>query len=208
MINNRLRTAAIVAVFLLGSISLPTIAQSTTSIDVVPYVKKKVWFHAKGLDEGQKFQVKIQTGSGELLFSETFKNQDQYKKVLDFSFAQEGDYYIDLINDQGLVRKVIHIGEDALVDNSFKFTTEETEVFSRRFMKVDDAKFALTAESTLDSPLSLRIMDENGNILHEEEEIFDNFGKLINLSQLDKGKYSVALSSKNYTTYYSVNLGK
>ncbi len=198
---------AIVAVILWVSAILPVSAQRTTSVDVVPYANKKVLFNASGLDQSKKFQVKIQNDEGELLFSETFKNQEQYKKLLDFSFAQEGTYYIDLINERGLVRKVIGVSEDALVQSNFKFAVAETVAFTKSIYQVDGDKIALRFKNQLESPVSVKIYDENGHLLHNEDEIEEEtFAKVFNLSQLEKGSYSMTIQAKNYAYYYQVNL--
>lgn len=200
---------ATVAMVLWVSSILPASAQKTTSIDVIPYVNKKVVFNASGLDQSRKFQVKIQNEQGELLFSETFKDQDQYKKVLDFSFAKKGSYYIDLINDRGLVRKVIHVSEDALVQGNLKFATAETLAFTKSILKVPGDKIALRFENQLETPVTVKFYDEQGHLLHEENKIEDeSFGKLFDLSQLEKGSYSMAITAKNYASYYNVNVKK
>lgn len=200
---------AIVAVVLWVSTNLPTLAQGTTNVDVIPYVNKKVVLSASGLDQSQKFQVKIQNEMGELLFSETFKNQDQYKKVLDFSFAKEGNYYIDLVNDRGLVRKVINVSEDALVQGNLKFAAAETLAFTKSILTVPGDKIALHFENQLETPVTVRFFDAEGHLLHQENKIEDSsFGKLFDLSQLKKGSYSMAITAKNYAYYYDVNVKK
>lgn len=200
---------ATVAMVLWVSSTLPVLAQGTTNVNVVPYLNKKVVFGASGLDQSQKFQIKIQNEQGELLFSETFKNQNQYKKVLDFSFAKEGKYYIDLVNDRGLVRKVIDVSEDALVQGNLKFATAETLAFTKSILKVPGNKIALRFENQLETPVSVKFYDEDGHLLHQEEKIEEeSFGKLFDLSQLQRGSYSMAITAKNYAYYYNVNLKK
>ena len=209
MTQKRIGLVAIVAMVLWVSATLPALAQGTTSVDVVPYLEKKVVFKAAGLNQSQKFQVKIQSEQGELLFSETFKNKDQYKKVLDFSFAQKGSYYIDLVNDRGLVRKVIKVSEDTLVEGSLKLAAAETLAFTKSILKVSDDKIALRFENQLASPVTVKFYDEDGHLLHQENRIEDeHFGKLFNLSKLEKGSYSMAITAKNYAYYYNVNVKK
>lgn len=209
MTQKRIGLVAIVAMVLWVSTTLPILAQGTTNVDVIPYVDKKVVFNASGLDQSQKFQIKIQNEQGELLFNETFKNQDQYKKVLDFSFAKEGNYYIDLVNDRGLVRKVINVSEDALVQGNLKFAAAETLAFTKSILKVPGDKIALRFENQLETPVTVRFFDEDGHLLHQENKIEDSsFGKLFDLSQLKKGSYSVAITAKNYAYYYDVNVKK
>ena len=209
MTQKRIGLVATVAIVLWVSTILPAYDQGTTSVDVIPYVNKKVVFNVSGLDQSRKFQVKIQNEQGELLFSETFKNQDQYRKVLDFSFAKEGSYYIDLVNDRGLIRKVINVSEDSLVQGNLKFATAETMAFTKSILKVPGERIALRFENHLDTPVTVKFYDEQGHLLHQESRIEEeSFGKLFNLSRLEEGAYSMAITSKNYAYYYNVNVKK
>jgi len=202
------RLATIVVAVLMMSSVLSVNAQRAVNIEVIPYVKEMVWFNVSGLDKAQQFQVKIQNEQGELLFSETFKNQDQYKKVLDFSIANKGTYYVDLVNDYSLIRKVIKVGEGQLVNSNFKYATEDTKVLSREIHKIGNDKYAIKFENSLGIPISFAIRDNEGNLLHSEKDIDTTYAKLYNLSNLESGDYSMVISAKNYTSYYSVNLGK
>ncbi len=206
-VNLKLRSMAIVAVILSVVAILPVSAQKLTNIQVLPAQNKKVIFHASGLNTQSRFQIKIQDEQGNLLFSETFKDQQDYKKVLDFSFAQEGDYYIDLLNEKGLFRKIVNISEDATSKTDILFDVAETTEFNKSILKVDEKKYAFRFRNELETPVNVKIYDQKGHIIHEELEIVDEeFGKLFDMSKLAAGNYSFAVTAKNYTYFYDVNL--
>ncbi len=206
-VNFKLRSMAIVAVILSVVAILPVSAQQLTNIQVIPAQNKKMIFHASGLNTQSRFQIKIQDDQGNLLYSETFKNKQDYKKILDFSFAQQGDYYIDLLNEKGLFRKIVNISEDSASDSNVLFDVAATAEFNKSVQKVDDKKYAFRFKNELESPVNFKIYDQQGHIIHEELEITEeDFAKLFDLSKLAAGNYSFAVTAKNYTYFYDVNL--
>lgn len=141
-----------------------------------------------------------------VLYSESFKTQRPYHKLFDFSKAEMGTYFIDVIHDGEVNREVLEVSKDNLI---VKHSVAEAQSFKKRIMKNDEGEYTVLFMNKLEEPVTLRILDAKGETLHEDKNIEDPyFLKKYDLTQLDKGTYAFSLSTKSHNYRYDIDLRK
>lgn len=145
--------------------------------------------------------ISIKDANGQVLFTEKSKTS-QYGKKLDFSKLSNGTYFLDLEEPYGVNRKVLVKTEQGLSLKEGNFYIQN----SIRF-KDADKKVVVNIDNTLNQPVTIRITDANGNVLHEVNNIVtDNYNSSFNLSSLMRGTYQISLMSGNWSSSQSIKL--
>ena len=144
------------------------------------------------------FEMSIETNNGDLVYyKQTTKISTEYKKTFDFANLQNGSYVLKLkVNDTRVYREFeVNNNEIVVGDSKMKFDP----YFS---FKNNELKFSY-----------LNFDQENFNVsIYNENELFFNkkLGKDFaiqegfNLSKLEKGNYTVVLSSLNNEYVYTL----
>jgi hypothetical protein len=144
------------------------------------------------------FEMSIETNNGDLVYyKQTTKISTEYKKTFDFANLQNGSYVLKLkVNDTRVYREFeVNNNEIVVGDSKMKFDP----YFS---FKNNELKFSY-----------LNFDQENFNVsIYNENELFFNkkLGKDFaiqegfNLSKLDKGNYTVVLSSLSNEYVYTL----
>ena len=201
------RTGAIVALAL-GGIMSPAAAQVGVSAKVTAYPQqdKHAVLNVLNFDPDERMNVKVQNSSGLVLFSESFKTKKPYHKLFDFSKAEMGTYFIDVVYDGEVNREVLEVGEEELI---VKNAIAEAKSFHKRILKNNDGEYTVLFMNKLEEPVTLRILDAQGETLHEDKNIDDPyFFKKYNLTQLDEGMYAFSLSTRSHNYRYDIDLRK
>ena len=144
------------------------------------------------------FEMSIETNNGDLVYyKQTTKISTEYKKTFDFANLQNGSYILKLkVNDTRVYREFeVNNNEIVVGDSKMKFDP----YFS---FKNNELKFSY-----------LNFDQENFNVsIYNENELFFNkkLGKDFaiqegfNLSKLEKGNYTVVLSSLRNEYVYTL----
>lgn len=144
------------------------------------------------------FEMSIETNNGDLVYyKQTTKISTEYKKTFDFANLQNGSYVLKLkVNDTRVYREFeVNNSEIVVGDSKMKFDP----YFS---FKNNELKFSY-----------LNFDQENFNVsIYNENELFFNkkLGKDFaiqegfNLSKLEKGNYTVVLSSLSNEYVYTL----
>lgn len=144
------------------------------------------------------FEMSIETNNGDLVYyKQTTKISTEYKKTFDFANLQNGSYILKLkVNDTRVYREFeVNNNEIVVGDSKMKFDP----YFS---FKNNELKFSY-----------LNFDQENFNVsIYNENELFFNkkLGKDFaiqegfNLSKLEKGNYTVVLSSLSNEYVYTL----
>src|SRR5690606_15518385 len=112
----------------------------------------------------------------------------QYVKMISFTTLKRGTYYVDLKQANGLYRKVIVKDENGL-------TVKDDNFFFHNIIRFKDGdkKLLVKFNSNLNETITFRILDIDGNVVHEEAGINSgNYTSLLNLSRLH-GTYNISV---------------
>ncbi len=211
------RIAAIATVLIASSI-FSTFAQKVTDLEISPYGANKIWVNAYGLDRSQDFSVNVRSSTGGLVYTEilskskpsdllmkaTFETFDKYKKVFDFEQLQDGKYTIEFVTSNQIISKVVNVDSNNKIK---EFSAERTLALKQLIRKLEDDKYAVHFDNKMDEPTILRVYDKSGNLIYlDKGAAGEEYAKMLNFSNLEKGTYEVAINTKNHTSHYSVNL--
>lgn len=155
----------------------------------------------EGLEIDTETKVTLTNKYGAVLFSDK-SSGNSYVKILDFSNISNGVYYLDIAKDKGVIRKFI------VKDNNGLSFDEKDYVF-HNLLKYEevDKKLFVKFNNELKEPVTLRITDRNGNVLHEIADIRDeSYAALFNLSQLHSGMYNMTVTSGTFSNFKQIQL--
>lgn len=155
----------------------------------------------EGLEIDTETKVTLTNKYGAVLFSDK-SSGNSYVKILDFSNISNGVYYLDIAKDKGMVRKYI------VKDNNGLSFEEKAYVFHNLVRyKEEDKKLFVKFNNELKEPVTLRITDRKGNVLHEITDIRDeSYAALFNLSQLHSGLYNMTVTSGEFSNLKQIQL--
>ena len=192
-------TVALVALLLVGNFSVSAQARN---VDVSLYKNSATIAQIKvnGLSELNPAQITIKNAGGVTLFSDE-SSSDKYVKMIEFASIKDGVYVVDVAQSKGIVRKVVKKENEALT------IQDEAFVFSNYMTFAEEGKLLVKFNNQINEPVTLRIIDEKGNILHEESDITsESYTGLFNLSKLNRGSYNMSLSSRAFTNTKKIQL--
>src|SRR5690606_35541975 len=192
-------TVALAALVLIGN---STVSAQAKNVDVSLYKNTTTIAQIKvnGLSETNPAQITIKNADGITFFSDK-SSSDKYVKLIEFGSIKDGVYVVDIIQTRGIVRKVVKKENEALT------IQDEAFVFSNYMAFAEERKLLVKFNNQIKEPVTLRIIDEKGNVLHEESDITtESYTGLFNLSKLNSGSYNMSLSSKAFTNTQKIQL--
>lgn len=121
-----------------------------------------------------KVKVKIFNESGQVVFSETMQNTENFMRPYNFSTLPEGEYVIELSDEQATrTQKVSHE----------KIKAKRIAHLTR--LKDDECKYILAVPNAGRDALTVRIYDENQRMVYQDTQIIDgDFAKVYNLDSI------------------------
>lgn len=144
--------------------------------------------------------ITIKKENGTTLFSEESK-AEKYVKMIDFGSVSDGVYVVDIVQPKGVVRKIVQKEDKTLS------IMNESYVFNNYVRFAEEGKLLVKFNNQIKEPVTLRIIDEKGNILHEESDIkAESYTALFNLSRLHKGSYNMSLTSSAFSNTQKIQL--
>lgn len=176
-------------------------AQSNIQLSLYKPNAKIAEVKVEGLEKDTETKVTLTNEYGTVLFSDK-SNGDRYVKMLDFANVKNGVYFLDITKDKGMIRK--HIIKD---NNGLSFE-EEAYVFHNLVkFEEEDKKLFVKFNNQLKEPVTLRLTDRNGKVLHEIADIKDvSYAALFNLSQLHSGLYNMTVTSGSFSNFKQIQL--
>jgi hypothetical protein len=119
-------------------------------------------------EQSGKVKVTIFNERGDVIYREILANTDQFMRPYNFSSLPQGEYTIELKDEQG--RRVLQVNH--------KFSQEKRTAHLTR-LNDHENKFMLAVPNEGPDDLQIRIMDENNAVLYQEtEHIEGDFAKV------------------------------
>lgn len=146
------------------------------------------------------FQISIENEKGEVVYyKETEADSKDYRKVFDFSNLDKGDYKLSVSIDGMSSERTFRIANTNIAVGKEKSLLEPYFAYKNGILKFSYLNFP-------EDNLSVNFYDEN--TLVYSKSIGDKFNVTegFDLSKLDKGAYSVVLSSESNTFSYKLNV--
>ena len=125
-------------------------------------------------EQSGKVKVTIFNERGDVIYREVLANTDQFMRPYNFSSLPEGEYTIELRDEQG--RRVEQVDH--------KFASEKRTAHLTRLSGPKN-RFMLAVPNEGEDDLRIRIMDDRNAVLYEEtQHVIGDFAKVYNLHHL------------------------
>lgn len=146
------------------------------------------------------FQISIATENGEVVyFKETDADSKDFHKVFDFSNLEKGSYKLSVSVDNETTERSFKIDNKNIAVGKEKSILEPYFAYKNGVLKLSYLNFS-------EDNLSLNLYDTKDLIYSKEIGSKFNVTEGFDLSKLNKGAYSVVLSTENKSYTYKINV--
>ncbi|MBV5315216.1 MAG: hypothetical protein JZU47_18070 [Prolixibacteraceae bacterium] len=146
------------------------------------------------------FQISIANEKGEVVYyKETDADSKDFRKVFDFSNLDKGDYKLSVTVDALTTERLFKIESKNIAVGKEKSILEPFFAYKDGVLKLSYLNFP-------EEDLSLNFYDRDNLVYTKEIGNKFNVSEGFNLSKLEKGTYSVVLSSNEKSYTYNLNV--
>jgi hypothetical protein len=150
--------------------------------------------------QASNFQISIANNKGEVVYyKETDSQSIDYRKIFDFSNLENGDYKLSVNVDKMTTEREFSIKNHNIAVGNEKSHIEPFFAYKDGILKLSYLNFS-------EEKLNLNFYNENELVytkaIGDEFSVQEGF----NLSKLDKGDYSVVLSTNDKSYTYNVEV--
>ena len=174
-------------------------ASGNLKVNILPLTSETAVVAISNAEESN-FQISIENNKGEVVYyKETDAQSNDFRKVFDFSNLENGDYKLSVTVDILTTERSFSIKNKNIAVGKEKNSIEPFFAYKDGILKLSYLNFS-------EEKLSLNFYNESDLVY--SKEIGDKFSinEGFNLSKLDKGTYSVVLSTNDKTYSYDVNV--
>jgi hypothetical protein len=174
-------------------------ATGNLKVNIVPLTNEKAVVDISNA-QASTFQISIANDKGEVVYyKETEDASDNYRKTFDFSNLENGDYKLSATVDQFTTVRSFKIKNKNIAVGKEKNMMEPYFAYKDGILKLSFLNFS-------EGNLSLNFYN-NDNLVYSKELGYKfDVNEGFNLKKLDKGSYSVVLSTDDKTYSYNVNV--
>ena len=174
-------------------------AAGNLKVNILPLTSEKAVV-AISNTAAANFQISIANDKGETVYyKETGADNKDFRKVFDFSNLEKGDYKLSVSIDGLMAERSFKIEDKNISVGKEKSMLEPYIAYKDGILKMSFLNFS-------EENLSLNLYDKNNLIYSKEIGNKFNVNEGYNLSKLDKGSYSVILSSNSNSYTYNLNV--
>lgn len=149
-----------------------------------------------------KTDITLRSGNGKVFYTESVTNGENYAKRLDMSELPKGEYTLEVENNDSFTAIPVTIEFNSAV----VATADEVTIVKPRLSVVGD-KLNVAFSDQATKSVWVSIYDNASNRLAYEKVTSDSM-KRFDLSHLDKGEYTVHMSTEGKRFIQSVSLEK
>lgn len=174
-------------------------AAGNLKLNILPLTSEKAVV-AISNNEAANFRIVIENNKGEkVYYKEVNSDSKDYRKIFDFSELEKGDYKMTVNIGGSKAERSFKIDNDNIAVGKEQSVTEPYFGFKDGILKVSYLNFP-------EENLSLNFYQNNDLVYSKEIGKTFNVIEGFDLSKLEKGNYSVVLSSENNTFSYQVDV--
>jgi len=174
-------------------------ASGNLKVNIVPLTNEKAVVDISNA-EASTFQISIANDKGEVVYyKETDAASDNYRKTFDFSNLENGDYKLSATVDQFTTVRSFKIKNKNIAVGKEKNMMEPFFAYKDGILKLSFLNFS-------EGNLSLNFYSADNLVYSKELGSKFDVNEGFNLKKLDKGSYSVVLSTDDKTYSYNVNV--
>lgn len=174
-------------------------ATGNLKVNILPLTNEKAVVAISNAKVGN-FQISIANDKGEVVYyKETDDEGNDYRKIFDFSNLENGDYKLSATSDNFTTERSFKIKNKTIAIGKEKNMMEPFFAYKDGVLKLSYLNFS-------EENLSLNFYDKNNLVYSKDLGYKFDVNEGFNLKKLDKGSYSVVLSTDDKTYAYNVNI--
>jgi hypothetical protein len=174
-------------------------ASGNLKVNILPLTSETAVLSISNAEESN-FQISIENNKGEVVYyKETDTQSNDFRKVFDFSNLENGDYKLSVTVDILTTERSFSIKNKNIAVGKEKNSIEPYFAYKDGILKLSYLNFS-------EEKLSLNFYNESDLVYSKEIGNKFSVNEGFNLSELDKGTYSVVLSTNDKTYSYAVNV--
>ncbi len=185
----------ITAVILMFSSS---VLKASESISVEIYDFSVIGVTLSSTIEGEKLYLKDYDGT--ILFNTTLDKLTSYKKYFNLSEVENGIYFVETQTATEI--KVTPIVKS---NTGVALITNSTETIFKPEVELENKLLSFSFRNTVDKPVTIKVLDKESIILHEEADILDTLiTRKYDLSTIPAGAYYIYVTQNGKSFYEEV----
>ncbi len=174
-------------------------ASGNLKVNILPLTSEKAVV-AISNTSASNFLISIENSKGEIIYyKETGADSKDYRKVFDFSNLESGDYKLSASIDGSTTERSFKIANKNIAVGKEKSIMEPYFGYRDGVLKLSYLNFS-------EENLSLNLYGKNDLVYSKKIGDRFNVNEGFDLSKLEKGKYSVVLSTNSKSYTYSLNV--
>ncbi|MDO8928522.1 MAG: hypothetical protein Q7W54_06005 [Bacteroidota bacterium] len=174
-------------------------ASGNLKVNILPLTSEKAVV-AISNSSAANFKISIANEKGETVYyKETAAGSNDYRKVFDFSNLEKGDYKLAVSVDGSTAERLFKIENKNIAVGKEKSIMEPYFAYKEGVLKMSYLNFS-------EENLSLNFYDKNELVYSKKIGDKFNVNEGFNLSKLNKGAYSVVLSTDSNSYTYNLNV--
>ena len=174
-------------------------ATGNLKVDILP-ITSETAVVAISNAEASNYQISIVNDKGEVVYTnETEQESMDYNKVFDFSNLENGDYKLSVMVDRLTTERAFKVKNETISVGKEKNMIEPFFAYKNGILKLSYLNFS-------EEKLNLNFYSQNELVYSKEISNEFSIQKGFNLSNLEKGTYSVVLSTEDKSYTYNVNV--
>jgi len=174
-------------------------ASGNLKVNILPLTSEKAVV-AISNSTAANFQISIANNKGEVVYyKETDADSKDYHKVFDFSDLDKGDYKLSVSIDGSTTERLFKIENKNIAVGKEKSMMEPYFAYKDGVLKLSYLNFS-------EENVSLNFYDKENLVYSKEIGDKFNVNEGFDFSKLDKGAYSVVLSTSDKSYSYNVNV--
>ena len=174
-------------------------ATGNLKVNIVPLTSEKAVVDISNA-KASNFQISIENTKGEVVYyKETDDATDNYRKTFDFSNLENGDYKLSATADQFTTVRSFKIKNKNIAVGKEKNMMEPYFAYKDGILKLSFLNFS-------EGNLSVNFYSNDDLVYSKDLGYKFDVNEGFNLKKLDKGSYSVVLSTDDKTYSYNVNV--
>jgi len=174
-------------------------ASGNLKVNILPLTNEKAVVDISNA-EASTFQISIANDKGEVVYyKETEDASDNYRKTFDFSNLENGEYKLSATVDQFTTVRSFKIKNKNIAVGKEKNMMEPYFAYKDGILKLSYLNFS-------EGNLSLNFYNNDDLVYSKELGYKFDVNEGFNLKKLEKGTYSVVLSTDDKTYSYNVNV--
>jgi hypothetical protein len=174
-------------------------AAGNLKVNILPLTSEKAVV-AISNSTAANFQISIANNKGEIVYyKQTDADSKDFRKVFDFSDLDKGDYKLSVSIDGSTTERLFKIENNNIAVGKEKSMVAPFFAFKDGVLKLSYLNFS-------EENVSLNFYDKEDLVYSKEIGDKFNVNEGFDLSKLDKGAYSVVLSTSDKSYSYDINV--